>query len=131
MGTRSFVGVMRGDVCRAVYVHFDGYLDGVGKNLQAYRTQAEVEKLISHGDRSTLEDDFYKDRGETGVEPIDYGTFDEFFDACKDSWGEWYYIFKNGEWFCGNTYDGSKLYKALVPYADARVIYVNENESET
>lgn len=30
MGTRSFVGVMIGDVCRAVYVHFDGYLDGVG-----------------------------------------------------------------------------------------------------
>lgn len=131
MGTRSFVGVMIGDVCRAVYVHFDGYLDGVGATLQAYRTQAEVEKLISHGDRSTLENGFYKNRGETGVEPTDYGTFDEFFDACKDSWGEWYYIFNNGVWRCGNTYSGSKLYKALVPYGDARVIYVNENESET
>lgn len=130
MGTRSFVGVMVGDVFRAVYVHFDGYLDGVGKALQAYRTQAEVEKLISHGDRSSLEDGFYKDRGETDVEPTDYGTFDEFYDACKHSWGEWYYIFNDGVWCCGNTYDGSKLCKALVPYEAARVISVNETESE-
>lgn len=129
MGTRSFVGVMMGDVCRAVYVHFDGYLSGVGAQLQAYRTQAEVEKLISHGDRSSLEDGFYKDSGETGVDPTDYGTFDEFFDACKNSWGEWYYIFTDGVWCCGNTYDGSKLYKALVPYGPACVISEKEAES--
>ncbi len=30
MSTRSLVGVMIGDICRAVYVHSDGYLDGVG-----------------------------------------------------------------------------------------------------
>lgn len=131
MGTRSFVGVMIGDVCRAVYVHFDGYLDGVGARLQSYKDQAAVEQLISHGDRSTLEANFYKDRGETDVDPTDYGTFDEFFEACENSWGEWYYIFQNGGWVCGNTYDGSKLYKALVPYGDARVIYVNETQPET
>ena len=47
MGTRSFVGVMVGDKCRAVYVHWDGYLEGVGAELQDYTTQAEVEELIS------------------------------------------------------------------------------------
>lgn len=53
MSTRSFVGVMIGEKCRAVYVHFDGYLEGVGAELQEYTTQAMVEELISHGDRSS------------------------------------------------------------------------------
>jgi hypothetical protein len=54
---------------RAVYVHWDGYLAGVGAGLQDYDTQAAVEALISHGDRSSLDEGYYKDRGETGVDP--------------------------------------------------------------
>ena len=119
MGTRSMVGVMVGDKCRAVYVHWDGYLDGVGAELQGYTTQAEVEELISHGDRSSLEDGYYKDRGEKGVEPTDYDTFAEFFEAVEGCWGEWYYIFKDGVWYCGNTYGGDALCKKLTAYEDA------------
>jgi hypothetical protein len=113
------VGVMVGDKCRAVYVHWDGYLDGVGAELQGYTTQAEVEELISHGDRSSLEDGYYKDRGEKGVEPTDYDTFAEFFAAVEGCWGEYYYIFKDGVWYCGNTYEGDALCKKLTAYADA------------
>lgn len=124
MSTRSFVGVMVGDRCRAVYVHHDGYLEGVGADLQEYTTQEEVETLISYGDRSSLDSNFYTDRGEEDVEPTEYETFEEFFDACHDSWGEWYYIFKDGVWYCGNTYASSvlhsnPLYKKLTPYAEA------------
>jgi hypothetical protein len=113
------VGVMVGDKCRAVYVHWDGYLDGVGAELQGYTTQAEVEELISHGDRSSLEDGYYKDRGEKGVDPTDYDTFAEFFEAVEGCWGEWYYIFKDGVWYCGNTYGGDALCKKLTAYEDA------------
>jgi hypothetical protein len=113
------VGVMVGDKCRAVYVHWDGYLDGVGAELQGYTTQAEVEELISHGDRSSLEDGYYKDRGEKGVEPTDYDSFAEFFEAVEGCWGEWYYIFKDGVWYCGNTYEGDALCKKLTAYEDA------------
>ena len=123
MGTRSLVGVMQGDKCRAVYVHWDGYLEGVGRELQAYKTQAEVEALIAPGDRSTLTDGFYKDRGETGVAPRTYATFDEFLDAADGCGAEYYYIFKDGVWYCGDTYaqfsDGTKLSGALVPYKEA------------
>ena len=119
MGTRSFVGVMVGDKCRAVYVHWDGYLEGVGAELQDYTTQADVEELISHGDRSSLDEGFYKDRGETGVEPRDYDTFEDFYDAAHGSWAEYYYIFKDGVWYCGDTYGGSPISKKLVPYAEA------------
>ena len=127
MGTRSFVGVMVGDVCRAVYVHWDGYLSGVGRALQDYKTQKAVEELISHGDRSSLDNGFYKDRGETGVAPVEYDSFEEFFNTCDDAGGEYYYIFKDGVWYCGDTYRDSPLYKTLTPYAEAVEIVAKEN----
>ena len=119
MGTRSFVGVMVGDKCRAVYVHWDGYLEGVGRELQDYTTQADVEALIAPGDRSSLDGPYYSERGETGVEPRDYATFDEFYDAADGSWAEYYYIFKDGVWYCGDTYGGTPISRKLVAYKDA------------
>ena len=123
MGTRSFVGVMVGDKCRAVYVHWDGYLSGVGAELQGYTTQAEVEELIADGDRSTLEDGFYKDRGETGVDPVEYDTFAKFLNGADHCGAEYYYIFKDGVWYCGDCYgrwgDGTQLSGVLTAYADA------------
>ena len=118
MGTRSFVGVMVGDKCRAVYVHWDGYLEGVGAELQGYTTQAEVEELIAGGDMSSL-GDYYKDRGETGVEPKEFDDFEYFYDYVDGSWAEYYYIFKDGVWYCGDTYGGTPISKKLVPYAEA------------
>jgi len=123
MGTRSLVGVMVGDKCRAVYVHWDGYLEGVGRALQAYTTQAEVELLISHGDRSSLDGPYYKDRGEQGVDPTDYASFEEFKDAADGCGAEYYYIFKDGVWYCGDCYgrwgSNSQISGRLVAYAEA------------
>ncbi len=134
MGTRSMVGVMVGDKCRAVYVHWDGYLDGVGAELQGYFTQEAVEELISHGDRSSLDGGYYKDRGETGVEPTEYATFEEFFDAVNGCGGEYYYVFKDGVWYCGDTYgrwgSDSKISGKLVAYADAVELQAKEREAE-
>ena len=118
MGTRSFVGVMVGDKCRAVYCHWDGYLEGVGAELQDYTTEAEVLELIADGDMSSL-GDYYKDRGDTGTEPKEFDTFEEFYDYADGSWAEYYYIFKDGVWYCGDTYGGSPISKKLVPYAEA------------
>jgi hypothetical protein len=123
MSTNSLVGVMIGDKCRAVYIHCDGYLEGVGAELQSYTTQAEVEELIADGDRSTLDGGFYKDRGETGVDPAEYDTFKKFYKAAEGCGAEYYYIFKDGVWYCGDTYaqfgDGTKLSGKLVAYEDA------------
>jgi hypothetical protein len=127
MSTRSFVGVMIGDECHSVYVHCDGYLSGVGAELQEYTTQAEVEELISRGDRSTLTDGFYSDRNEDweDVKPRAFSTFAEFYEYCDDSWGEYYYIFKDGVWYCGTTYAPNLLLgehplaKKLTPYSEA------------
>ena len=134
MGTRSMVGVMVGNKVRAVYVHWDGYLDGVGAGLQDYTTQEAVEELISHGDRSSLEEGYYKDRGETGVEPTEYATFDEFYEAVEGCGGEYYYVFKDGVWYCGDTYgrwgSGTGISGKLVAYEDAVKIREAEREAE-
>jgi hypothetical protein len=121
---------MQGDKCRAIYVHYDGYLDGNGAELQGYTTEAEVLELIADGDRSSLTDGFYKDRGEKGVEPTDYDTFEEFFEAAEGCWGEWYYVFKDGVWYCGNTYGGDPLYKKLTAYREAVEIQAATREAE-
>jgi len=130
MVTRSLVGVMVGDKCRTVYVHWDGYLEGVGAELQGYTTQAEVEALIAGGDRSSLTDGFYKDRGEDGVEPTDYDSFTEFFEAVEGCWGEWYYVFRDGVWYCGNTYGGHELCGKLTAYKDAVTVNAEEETEE-
>jgi hypothetical protein len=134
MGTRSLVGVMVGSKCRAVYVHWDGYLDGVGAELQEYTTQAEVEELIAEGDRSSLTDGYYKDRGEKGVDPTDYDTFAEFLDAANGCGAEYYYVFKDGVWYCGDTYgrwgSDSKISDKLVPYDEAVELEAAQREAE-
>ena len=134
MGTRSMVGVMVEGGVRAVYVHWDGYLDGVGAGLQEYTTQEAVEELIAPGDRSSLEEGFYADRGETGVEPTLYATFDEFYDAVEGCGGEYYYVFKDGVWYCGDTYgkygDPTGISRKLVPYADAVEMQEARREAE-
>lgn len=135
MGTRSMVGVMLpSGKCRAVYVHWDGYLDGVGAALQDYKTQAEVEELISHGDRSSLDGGYYKDRGEVGVMPTEYDTFEEFYDAVNGCGGEYYYVFRDGVWYCGDTYSrwgsDSQISGKLVPYAEAVELDAARREAE-
>lgn len=130
MATRSFIGIRTKNGYRCVYVHYDGYLDGVGAELQDYVTESEVEDLISYGDRSSLDCDYYSALGENweDIEPREYNTFEEFFTTCIDSGAEWYYIFREGVWYCGNTYMDSNLFKQLVPYRDAVVIYQGEEQ---
>lgn len=107
---------MKGDKCMAVYVHHDGYLTGVGADLMKYNTQEDVEELISHGDRSSLEGNYYSERGEdwSDVKPKVYDTFDEFFEACDGSWGDYYYIFKDGVWYYGKTLPADPAYRKLI-----------------
>lgn len=122
MSTRSFVGMMVDDKIRAIYVHCDGYLSGVGVDLQEYMTNHDVEDLISYGDRSSLDSGFYKDRGESNVDPVDYDSFDDFYQSCRDCWGEYYYIWKDGVWYCGDTYDKyepTSLTRKLTPFREA------------
>jgi hypothetical protein len=54
MGTRSLIGVMHGDKCKAVYCHWDGYLSHNGKILQEHYNSAKANHLVALGDLSSL-----------------------------------------------------------------------------
>ena len=56
MGTRSRIGLDLGpDQIISVYCHFDGYIQGNGRDLlKHYNTKEQVENLINGGDMSSL-----------------------------------------------------------------------------
>ena len=130
MGTRSRIGVMHGDVCKSVYCHWDGYLEHNGKLLQEHYDSSKANFLVALGDISSLrkgieipEDvehsfekpanditTFYgRDRGEKGVDfKVDH-TFENFLNRVDECGAEYYYIMRDGAWYVGSPYKGSKL----------------------
>jgi hypothetical protein len=141
MGTRSLIGVMHGDNCKYVYCHWDGYLDHNGKILQEHYNSAKANNLVALGDISSLRKGveipegvehtfdnpadgvtvFYgRDRGETGVDFRSVNSFELFLKRVSDTCAEYYYIMKDGVWYCGAVY-GPLKYK-LVPLSTALVL---------
>jgi hypothetical protein len=138
MGTRSLIGVMHGDNCKFVYCHWDGYLDHNGKILQEHYNSAKANHLVALGDISSLDHNveipegvehtfdnpakgitsFYgRDRGETGVDFCSVNSFKAFLEQVGKTCAEYYYIMKDGVWYCGSVY-GPLKYK-LVPLTEA------------
>ena len=119
MGTRSRVGVMHGTVCKSVYCHYDGYLEYTGKLLLENYDSATANELVARGDNSgvqkTLGDmNFYSDRGETNVSWQVAHTFEEFLEQVHNCGGEYYYIMRDGVWYCGDSGQLTLLSEALV-----------------
>ena len=146
MGTRSRIGVMHGDKVKSIYCHWDGYLEGVGATLLKHYDSAKANHIVALGDMSSLQADigekhafskhdvpnievrvhndewctFYgRDRGEKGVEFKVAQTFDEFLEQCDNCGAEYYYIMRDGTWYCGDTYESTPLSKKLTALADA------------
>jgi len=113
MSTRSNSIVQRKDGKFArIYVHFDGYLQGVGRILREhFQNPAKVEKLVALGDLSSLAPKITKpkghsfstpkkgytvaygrDRGETKAEAKVFDTLAAALPA-PESWVEFVYIF--------------------------------------
>ena len=146
MGTRSRIGVMHGDNVKSIYCHWDGYLGFNGQVLQEHYDSAKANNLVALGDLSSLRADigekhafskydtpneevrehnenwctFYgRDRGEKGTEWQVATTFDQFLEQCANCGAEYYYIMKDGVWYCGDTYGSSPLSKKLTVLAEA------------
>jgi hypothetical protein len=140
---------MHGDKVKSIYCHWDGYLEHNGAILQEHYDSAKANQLVALGDLSSLRANigekhafsqfelpadeveafkaltedmctFYgRDRGEKGVEFKVAQTFDEFLEQCDNSGAEYYYIMRDGVWYCGDTYESSPLSKKLTALADA------------
>ena len=125
MGTRSFIGVMHGDVCKVVYCHWDGYLSHNGRILQEHYDSAKANHLVALGDISSLKKDigekhefdgydrtpeeqervknmttFYgRDRGELGCEFRSIMNFKSLLELFDNTGAEFCYIMKDGVWY--------------------------------
>jgi len=149
MGTRSRIGVMHGNKVKSIYCHWDGYLGYNGQVLQEFYDSAKANQLVALGDLSSLratigekhafskfelpaeEQDafetatedmctFYgRDRGEKDIEFQVAQTFDEFMEQCNNSGAEYYYIMKDGTWYCGDMYESTPLSKKLTVLTEA------------
>jgi hypothetical protein len=107
MSTRSAIGMVTYDGrIKAVYCHFDGYIDGgVGETLlNRYKDIFKVNELINSGSISTLgglirETKYYAGvEGIEGNEPKLFDTKEEMVSYYKDSWCEYFYLFENDSW---------------------------------
>jgi hypothetical protein len=146
MGTRSRIGIMHGDKVKSIYCHWDGYLEHNGRILFDHYDSAKTNMLVALGDMSSLRPElgekhafskldpignevrehnedwctFYgRDRGEKDVEYKVAHTFEEFLGQCYDSAAEYYYIMKDGVWYCGDTYGSTPLSTQLTVLAEA------------
>ncbi len=74
---------------------------------------------------------FYgRDRGETGTDWVTHTDFQSFLEHCDNCGAEYYYIMRDGVWYCGDTYDSSPISGKLVPLAEALADQDIENAEE-
>jgi hypothetical protein len=63
---------------------------------------------------------FYgRDRGEKNTEFQVAHTFAEFLEQAEGCMAEYYYIMKDGVWYCGDTYEGTPLSNNLTLLSEA------------
>ena len=123
MGTRSTIAIKHGERIKAVYCHWDGYVDGVGATLyEHYQASSKANNLVALGNISSLGEEigekhsfdsrpeegsveetwttFYdRDRGEEGQEFKSFGSEAEWMDYYDGSGAEYYYIMDAGVWY--------------------------------
>lgn len=129
MSTRCRVGILRNDgSVKSIYIHNDGYPDGVGEVLvNCYTSLEKINKLLDLGDMSSIGTepidnphawerptnfdwnswrelhpenmcDTYASRGET-CPAKEHKDVEEYQKYSRDCWGEFTYLFKDGEWY--------------------------------
>jgi hypothetical protein len=124
MATRSTIAVKHGDRIKAIYCHWDGYLEHLGIALNIYyQDSIKVNKLISMGDISNIGAEigekhefgtraeyletgvatqctFYgRDREETDIEFQSFADEAEWMDRYDGCGAEFYYLFDHGVWY--------------------------------
>jgi hypothetical protein len=107
MSTNSSITVQTADdKFLNIYCHWDGYLEGVGKQLKDnYNTQELAELVVSVGDLSNLgctmesgETTAYgRDRNE---DDTDTQVFTSFKDVLEGNNRGYNYLWSNGQWTC-------------------------------
>jgi hypothetical protein len=137
MATRSAIGIKHGTRIKAIYCHYDGYLEQGGRALYThYQDSVKVNKLIAQGDMSTIGAEigekhsfnqrseygpdgiaeqctFYgRDRGEDNVGFQSFGSEAEFVNYYSGSGCEFYYLYDHGVWYYSTGQDFAPLHES-------------------
>jgi hypothetical protein len=141
---------MHGDKIKSVYCHWDGYLSNNGQILQEHYDSTKANNLVALGDLSSLRAEigekhafsrletpmdeeaynklygnmttFYgRDRDEENVSWKVAHSFEEFLEQVNNCGGEYYYVMKDGVWYCGDVYEShpTALTNKLTPLSEA------------
>jgi hypothetical protein len=136
MGTRSSIAVKHGTRIKAVYCHWDGYLEHNGRVLLENYTSTKANNLVALGDISSLREQigekhpfdtryeegteeatwttFYgRDRSEEGTEFRSFATEDEWVSYYEGSGAEYFYLMDNGVWYCSTGNEFIPLHEAI------------------
>lgn len=104
MATRSIIAVKNEDESYdAIYCHWDGYPEGVGKTLaDNYKTLLLAHELIGRGDLSSLgpsieSSQFYTSKGES-LKKHYAEDIEELKSIASGMWAEYIYVFEDGKW---------------------------------
>ena len=118
MSTRSNIAIQKPDgKILSIYVHSDGYPDGVGQCLiDSYKTYISAEKLFRYGDASYLgstlkECSFYH---RDWQRELDRAEVHKNFESFKKSYAgdvfiEFVYLYKDGQWLVSDNYKKPEL----------------------
>ena len=137
MGTRSTIAIKHGERIKAVYCHWDGYVDGVGATLyEHYQASSKANNLIALGNISSLGEEigvahpFSKYETLTTGEIYDellYETMTTFYGRDRGEEGQEFKSFgSEAEWM--DYYDGSGAEYYYI--MDAGVWYVSAYRKE-
>jgi len=128
MATRSTIGIKHGNIVKAIYCHWDGYIEHNGFILDRfYQASPKVNNLIALGNLSSLGADigekhdfhdklehieienithvstqctFYqRDRGEEKAEFRTFSSEEAWMDYYDGSGVEYYYLYDKGVWY--------------------------------
>jgi hypothetical protein len=124
MGTRSSIGIKSEDgTVKAIYCHWDGYLEGVGAGLvENYNSKAQAEALIALGGFSSLMETLEETKaGAYGTDSDKARTFESVTDWVQNfNSGEEYFYLWNYEG-AGWTYNNGDMIKFLGIKTEAEV----------
>ena len=118
MSTRSNIAIQKPDgKILSIYVHSDGYPDGVGQCLiDNYETYGSSLRLFEYGDASylgsTIEECSFYHRD--WQRDLDKAHVHKNFESFKKSYAgdifiEFVYLFKDGQWLVSENYDKPAL----------------------
>ena len=118
MGTHAMIGVWHEETNEVIasYVHYDGYVEGVGKTLiEHYNDQSRAETVAHGGYLSALFPSYIESRRDAvhNDRPNVFKSVDEYLDEGSDIAGAHYLYLWDGEaWFYAERY-GRKTFEEV------------------